>query len=131
MMKTLNNSVSRTWTIIYLRLLAFILLYGGLIHVGNILGFGEIPWQETPIHWQIMDIVLLIFDLTTSIGLWFKKTEAIIAFLMGIMLLQIVPYTIFRQYFITVPQDNVTLNGLIITELILIIILVTLIVLKK
>ncbi len=131
MIKMLTEAASQTWTGIYLRIVSIALLYGGLVHIVNITCLGVTPWNETPTHWRVMDILLLIFDLVVSVGLWLKKTEAIIAFFVGIIVFQIIPYTLFRQYFITVPEDVKTLNGLLLTELVLMIILLVLVVLKK
>ncbi|MGB5596053.1 MAG: hypothetical protein WBM62_18745 [Crocosphaera sp.] len=107
------------------------LLYSALVHLGNIFSLGEVTWLETPLHWRLMDIILLIFDVIVFVSLWVKPFNGIIAFIVGIFLLQIVPYTIFRQYFILKPEDGDTLNSLIATEISLITILIVLIIAKK
>ncbi|HAC63371.1 MAG TPA: hypothetical protein DCF68_07470 [Cyanothece sp. UBA12306] len=131
MIEILREATLQSWTSIYLRIVAIALFYGGLVHIINITGLGGTPWNQTPTLWRVMDIILLIFDLFVSLGLWLRKTEAIIAFFVGIILLQIVPYTVFKQFFVTVPEDINTLNGLIVTEIILMAILLILIILKK
>ncbi|MEM8780054.1 MAG: hypothetical protein AAGF26_14505 [Cyanobacteria bacterium P01_G01_bin.49] len=127
----LKDSVSQTWIGFYLRFLSICLLYGALVHIGNIIGLGEIPWAKTPVYWQLMDVILLIFDLVISVSLWLKTFWSIIAFTIGILILQILPYTLFRQYFVISPEDARNLTGLIGTEIVLIIILITLIIAKK
>ncbi|MDJ0510459.1 MAG: hypothetical protein QNJ64_14575 [Crocosphaera sp.] len=127
----LKSSCPQYWTRIYLRFLAICLLYGAFVHLGNIVGFGGVVWLETPLHWRVMDIVLLIFDILIAIHLWNPSFKTIIAFLVGIFSLQVIPYTVFRQFFIDNPEDVKTLNGLLVTELFLITILFVLIITKK
>ena len=131
MFESLQNSVTQYWTGIYLRFLSLCLLYGAFVHLGNIFGLGEVPWLETPIYWRLMDIILLVFNAIVSVSLWLKTVGGMIAFTVGIIFLQIIPYTLFRQFFIVNPQDGNTLNGLIGTEIILIILLAILIISKK
>ena len=78
-----------------------------------------------------MDIILLIFDIITAISLWWQSFFGIMAFLVGMILLQIIPYTLFAQSFIIKPEDIETLRGLVGTELLLMTILIILIVAKK
>ena len=73
----------------------------------------------------------MIFDLIIGIALWQGKVWGIWLFFIGILLLQIIPYTFFRNYFVLQPEDNQILNGLLATEGLLIIVLITLIWLKK
>lgn len=131
MFESLQNAVAQDWTGIYLRFLSLCLLYGAFIHLGNIFGLGEVPWLETPIYWRLMDIILLVFNAIVSVSLWLKTVGGMIAFTVGLIFLQIIPYTLFRQFFIVNPQDGNTLNGLIGTEIILIILLAILIISKK
>ena len=131
MFESLQNAVAQYWTGIYLRFLSLCLLYGAFVHLGNIFGLGKVPGLETPIYWRLMDIILLVFNVIVSVSLWLKTVGGMIAFTVGIICLQIIPYTLFRQFFIVNPQDGNTLNGLIGTEIILIIILAILIISKK
>ncbi|MGK7941909.1 MAG: hypothetical protein AB4062_17500 [Crocosphaera sp.] len=131
MLTGLISSFPQYWTRIYLRFLSICLIYGALVHLSNIFGLGEVPWLETPFHWRLMDIILLIFDILLAIGLWSPYFKAVIAFFVGIFTLQIIPYTVFRQFFISSPEDVNTLNGLLGTEFILITILIILIIAKK
>ena len=133
-MKRLTGSQSsfpQYWTRIYLRFLSICLIYGAVVHLGNIFGFGGVLWLATPFHWRLMDIILLIFDVIIAINLWYPSFQSVIAFLVGIFTLQIIPYTVFQQFFISKPEDINTLTGLLGTEVILIIILVILIFAKK
>ena len=131
MYKGLQTSFPQYWTGIYLRFLSICLVYGALVHCSNILSLGDVSWLETPLHWRLMDVILLIFDIITAISLWLPSFAGVIAFILGIILLQIIPYTLFSQYFIINPEEIETLNGLVGTEIILMVILVILMVAKK
>ncbi|MGK7885367.1 MAG: hypothetical protein AB4057_12180 [Crocosphaera sp.] len=131
MFNDLEESFPQYWTGIFLRFLSICLIYGALVHCSNILSLGEVSWLETPLLWRVMDIILLIFDVIVAISLWFHSFSGMIAFFVGIILLQIIPYTLFSQYFITKPEDIETLNGLVGTEIVLMTILLILIVAKK
>ena len=116
------------WTGIYLRFLALVLFYGALMHVGNIVGWSGRPWLETPLLWRVMDGVLLTFDLIVGVGLWLKQPWSPIALVVGLIALQGIPYTLFRQYFVETPEQAATLNSLLGTEAILLAILLGLLV---
>lgn len=131
MMAVLNEALSNTWTGVYVRALAVILLYGAAMHVGNMLGLTGRPWIETPLLHRVMDVVLLSFNIVVAAGLWLRKPWGVVAFVVGILLLQIVPYTLFRSHFIQAPEDVKALNGLVVTEILLLALLITTILLKK
>lgn len=131
MFKSLQGSFPQYWTGIYVRFLSICLVYGALVHISNILSLGDVSWLDTPFHWRLMDIILLIFDIITSVSLWLQSFYGIIAFIIGIFVLQILPYTLFRQHFIVNPEDIEILNGLVGTEILLISLLVILIIAKK
>ena len=131
MFNDLQESFPQYWTGIFLRFLSICLVYGALVHCSNILSLGDVSWLETPLHWRLMDIILLIFDVIIAISLWVYSFSGIIAFFVAIILLQIIPYTLFRQSFITKPEDLETLNGLVGSEIFLMTILIILIVAKK
>ncbi|MEL4895991.1 hypothetical protein [Crocosphaera sp. Alani8] len=131
MLKRLRSSFPQYWTGIYLKLLSICLLYGALVHCANILSLGDVSWLDTPLHWRVMDVILLAFNGITSISLWYQSFYGTFAFFVGIIFLQIIPYTLFHQYFIINPEDIETLNGLMGTEILLITILIILMVAKK
>ena len=78
-----------------------------------------------------MDIVLLVFDVVVAIGLWLKQLWSVVSLVSGIIAFQIVPYTIFRKYFVETPEQLQTLNGLVGTEILLLAILLLLLLLRK
>ena len=124
-------ALQKNWTSIYAKLLAIVLFYGATVHIGNILGLTGTPWGTTPILWQSLDIILLTFDIITGVLLWQGKVWGVWLFFIGILLLQFLPYTFFRNYFVVQPEDNQILNGLLATEGSLVIFFIVLIYFKK
>ncbi|MGD1936193.1 MAG: hypothetical protein ACFCA4_01360 [Cyanophyceae cyanobacterium] len=114
-----SDALQNRWTGYYAKFLALILLYGATVHVGNMFGLTGTPWQSTPLLWQGMDIVLLVFNGVTAIALWRGIDWSIPLTFGGIILLQFLPYTLWRSYFILRPEDADTLNGLLGTEALL------------
>ncbi|MBE9046531.1 hypothetical protein IQ255_19310 [Pleurocapsales cyanobacterium LEGE 10410] len=115
---------------IYLKILAMMIAYGALVHLSNLLGFGEMPWQEMPLTWKVGDIVYGILDTLTAMGLWQKTVWGIFGFL-GAIASQLIIYTVFIDYFAFTSEQHQTIYGLIGTELILLLIFFVLFVTKK
>ncbi len=67
------EALAQPWTRAYVRVLAIVLAYGGLVHVGNMIGLASIPWSESQLHLRIMDVVLLTFNVIVALGLWFRR----------------------------------------------------------
>lgn len=129
--KFLLSALQQPWTAIYTKLIAIALLYGATVHISNMLGLTGTSWLSTPIVWRTMDILLLIFDLITAIALWRGLVWSIWLLFSGILLLQIVPYTLLRSHFVLKPEDGQIINSLLGTEILLLSILVILLWLRK
>ena len=129
--KFLVSALQQPWTAIYIKVIAIALLYGATVHVGNILGLTGTPWLATPLLWRSLDIILLIFDIVIAIALWQGLAWSIWLLFGGILLLQILPYTLLRSQFVFKPEDGQILNSLIGTEILLLSILVLLLWFKK
>ncbi|MDJ1176217.1 hypothetical protein [Roseofilum capinflatum] len=129
--ETLNTALSYPWTAGYAKFLALVLLYGATVHIGNIVGLTGTPWLSTPLLWRGMDVALLIFNIVGAIALWRGLAWSVFLIFGGIILLQFVPYTIWRSQFILQPEDTQTLNGLLATEALLLAIFALLLWLKK
>jgi hypothetical protein len=119
------------WTALYAKILAIGLIYGATVHMGNMVGLSGTPWSSTPLLWRGLDVALLMFDLVTAIALWQGVTWSIWLLCGGMVLLQWVPYTLLRSHFVLKPEDAATLNSLIGTEVLLLVIFVILIGFKK
>ncbi|MBP0016873.1 MAG: hypothetical protein J7647_04865 [Cyanobacteria bacterium SBLK] len=130
-LNTIAEASQQRLTSIYLRFLACILLYGGFVHLGNLFGWGGTPWLETPLLWRILDIFLLVFNIGVAIALFYRLPISVLILVSGLILFQFIPYTFFRSYFLTQPEDATTLNGLLGTEVLLLLLLFLLIYFKK
>ena len=130
MLESFRQVTDNSWMAIYLRILSLIIVYGGLIHWTNILGFGEIPWAEMPLTWKVGDIVYGLLDIVTAIGLWQRTVWGICCFLTAITS-QFIIYTVFIDYFAFTVEQRQTIYGLVGTEIILILIFCILFVAKK
>lgn len=119
------------WTARYAKLIAIFLAYGATVHVGNMIGLSGTPWLSTPVLWRCMDVVLLVFDVVAAVALWKKVSWSAWFVVVGIVLLQFLPYTLLRSHFILKPEDAQTLNGLLGTEAILLAVFLGLLVARK
>ncbi len=129
--KFLLSALQQPWTAVYTKIIAIALLYGATVHIGNILGLTGTSWLATPLLWRSLDIILLIFDIVTAIALWRGLAWSIWLLFGGILLLQILPYTLLRSHFILKPEDTQVLNSLLGTEILLLGVLVLLLWLRK
>jgi len=127
----INTVLHYPWTARYAKFLALILLYGATVHISNIAGLTGTPWLSTPLLWRVMDITLLLFDVVTAIALWCGLAWSVWLVFGGITLLQFLPYTLLRSHFILKPEDAQTLNGLLETEALLLMVFALLLCLKK
>lgn len=126
-----RTALQQPWTAAYAKLVALVLIYGATVHIGNIAGLTGTPWMSTPVLWRSMDITLLIFDIVGAIALWRQLSWSVGLVFSGIILLQFVPYTLFRSQFILKPEDAQILNGLMGTEALLLAIFALLLWLQK
>ena len=129
--KFLNSALQQPWIAIYTKVIAIALIYGATVHLSNMLGLTGTPWLSTPLLWRLMDILLLIFDLITAIALWRGLAWSVWLLFSGILLLQILPYTLLRSHFVLKPEDGQILNSLLGTEVLLLSIFVLLLWLRK
>ena len=130
-LNTANSALQQFWTSIYAKLLAIVLLYGAIVHISNMAGFTGTPWLSTPLLWRVMDVLLLLFNAIAAIGLWRGFVWSVWWTFGGILLLQFIPYTLLRSQFVLKPEDAQTLNSLLGTEVLLLVIFAILLWLRK
>ncbi len=106
----LISGLKQPWTAIYTKIIAITLLYGASVHIGNIFGLTGTAWLSTPVLWRSMDILLLTFDFITAIALWQGRGWSVWLLFSGILLLQVIPYTLLRSYFIVKLEDSQVLR---------------------
>lgn len=126
-----RDALRRKWTGLMVRALAVALVYGALVHLGNIAGLSGRPWAENPLSWRVLDVTLLVFNVIVGFGLWRKRAWAVAAFVGGIVLLQIAPFTLFPSAFATTPEQADLIRGLVVTWLVLLAALLALIGYRK
>lgn len=126
-----EQALDYPWAARYAKFLALILLYGATVHVSNMAGLAGTPWRSTPLLWQGMDVILLGFNVVAAIALWRGFTWSVGLVFGGIALLQFLPYTLLRSHFVLQPEDAQTLNGLLGTEALLLIVFALLLWAKK
>lgn len=66
---------------IFLRCLSIIYAFAAARHIGNIVGLGEIPFDVSPLSWQITDLLYGVLDTIAAIGLWRLRWWGVAAFL--------------------------------------------------
>ena len=98
---------------IYLKILALLYFYGATVHYANLLGFGEIPFRESPLSWQVGDISYGILGTLTFIGLWLKTRWGIIGFFLSAVS-QLILYLGFPQWFAFNSEQHQLLWSMII-----------------
>ena len=86
--------------------------FGGLVHIGNILGFGEIPWSEAPLSWRVGDIVWGILDLVAVIGILIKAPIGLFAVVLA-AISQILVYGVWPEHFVLHDEHYAILKGMI------------------
>lgn len=102
---------------IYLKILALFYFYGATVHYANLLGFGEIPFRESPLSWQIGDISYGILGTLTFIGLWLKTRWGIIGFFLSAVS-QLILYLVFPKWFAFNAEQQQLLWSMIIFHLV-------------
>ena len=118
-MESLAELASRPWMGIYLRFLAVVLGYGAIVHIANILGFGEKPWLEGPLSWRIGDLVYAPLNILAAVFLWFRSPWGILLFLIAVGS-QFVIYTAFIDHFAFTAEHRRLIFGLLGTEALLV-----------
>ena len=106
------------WLVVYLRVLAVFLVLGAMVHLGSILGVGGTPWMTRPIQFRIADPLLLAFNLVVGWGLWRKSLWAVVAWIVGVVFLQLLPITFFMDAFASDAAHRRALQGLLATNVV-------------
>lgn len=113
----LAQVASRKWMGVYLRVLAVVYALGGLVHISNILGFGELPWSDSPTAWRVGDLVYGVIDVIAALGLWRRAPWGVVAFIVAACS-QLVLYVGWPDVFAFTPEQRSSLQGLVMTHII-------------
>jgi hypothetical protein len=102
---------------IYLRLLACIYALAAVFHIGNMFGFGELPWSEAPRVWQVADIGYAFLDSIAAIGLFLLRPWGVAAFFLAAVS-EILLFTLVPEWFVLKPEHGVLLRGFVVYHLV-------------
>ncbi|HJP04500.1 MAG: hypothetical protein CL799_07030 [Chromatiales bacterium] len=88
-----------------------------MVHAGNILGFGELPWAEAPLAWQISDVCYLILDAIAAVGLVLLRPWGVAAFLLAAFS-EMLLFTLVPGWFVLRPEHATLLQSFVIYHLV-------------
>ena len=97
---------------IYLRILAVLYALGAVVHLGNLLGFGEVPGEVAPRLWVVLDGVYLLLDAVVAVGLWRRRWWGVALFLVA-ALSQLVLFLGFGSSLAHTPEQRELLDQLV------------------
>ena len=86
--------------------------FGGLVHIGNILGFGELKWSEAPLTWKLGDVAWGALDVTAVVGIVLRARIGIVAVVLA-ALSQVLIYGLFPDAFALNDRHRSALRGLV------------------
>ena len=91
----------RTLLIWYLRVMAILLIGGGIIHWARIVGY--VPWRgliflDMPVEWQVVTVYFGVLDMVAGVGLWLAASWGPVMWLLRI-LSQVVMHTLVQHIF--------------------------------
>ena len=121
-MDWLTTAFERTWFYVATIIIGVIYGFGGLVHIGNILGFGEMAWAEAPLSWKLGDIFWGILDIIAVVGIILKAPVGVIALALA-ALSQIVVYGIWPERFALTDEHFSVLRGMVYFHVLVLIIL--------
>ena len=78
-MEWIGDAFQRKWFYVGALIIGVIYGFGGVVHIGNILGFGEMKWTESPLTWRVGDIWWGGLDLIAVVGIVLKSRLGLIA----------------------------------------------------
>ena len=102
----------RTWFYVATVIIGVMYGFGGLVHIGNIFGFGELPWSQSPVSWRVGDVFWGILDVVAVVGILTKAPIGIVAVALA-ALTQIVVYGFWPEGFALNDDHYSTLRGMV------------------
>lgn len=111
-MHWIAESFQRSWFYAGALVIGAIYGYGGIIHISNILGFGEVNWADSPFAWKFGDIWWGTLDIAAVIGIVMKSPFGIVALALAAAS-QFVAYSLIPEMFAVTVDHRATLQGLV------------------
>ena len=68
-MQWIAEAFQRNWFYVGALIIGVIYGIGGVVHIGNILEFGEVKWIEAPVSWKVGDILWGVLDIVAIAGI--------------------------------------------------------------
>jgi hypothetical protein len=98
---------------VYLRILATIYTVAAAMHIGSILGFGRVPFEEAPFSWQVTDYFYGVLDLIAAVGLFLLRPWGVAAFLVAAVS-EILLFTFAADWLVVEPAQLIMLRGFVV-----------------
>lgn len=111
-MQLITEAFHRNWFYVGALIVGGIYGLGGLVHIGNILGFGEVKWTEAPVSWRVGDIWWGALDIVAIVGIAFKSPLGVLALALAAGS-QVVVYSLVPDTFALTEAHRSTLRGLV------------------
>ena len=111
-MEWIAEAFERRWFYVGALALGALYGFGGAVHVGNILGFGEMKWTESPVAWRFGDIWWGVLDIAAFVGIILKSPVGLVAIVLAAGS-QVIAYGLLPDSFATTDAHGSTLRGLI------------------
>ena len=102
----------RDWFYICALVIGALYAFGGLVHIGNIFGFGEKKWLESPVAWRVGDLFWGSLDVAAIVGIALRSPIGIAALVLA-ALSQIVVYGCFPSAFALTDEHRKALKGMV------------------
>lgn len=111
-MQWITEAFRRKWFYVGSLIMGVAYGLGAIVHIGNILGFGEVKWTESPLSWKVGDICWGALDVVAVVGIVLKSPIGVLALVLAACS-QIIAYSFFPDSFATTEPHRSTLRGLI------------------
>ena len=117
----IDVAFEKDWFYVCVLIIGILYGFGGLVHAGNILGFGEQKWLDSPLSWRLGDIIWGILDLVAIAGILMRSPIGIWAVVLAAVS-QIVVYGLFPNTFALTDEHRVTLKWMVYFHIVVLVI---------
>ena len=111
-MERIRTAFRRKWFYAAALVIGVLYGFGGLVHIGNILGFGERPWMESPLTWRMGDLFWGTLDLIAVVGIVLRAPVGVLAVALAAVT-QVAIYGLFPDAFAFSDEHRATLRGMV------------------
>ena len=125
-MDWLAVAFEKTWFYVAALVVGAVYGLGGIVHVANILGFGERKWSDAPLSWKIGDIVWGALDVIAVVGIIMRAPLGLVA-LAAAAVSQIFVYGLFPGAFAMNDKHRSALRGMVAFHAVVLVILAVLV----